>query len=65
MKYFCRNYFYLQSHHRIVVTNIYHLTLVHSIFTEMEVDGTAEKSGFAENIGPQPNSCLLYTSRCV
>ena len=60
MKYFHRNYFFLLNasalNHSTVVTNVYHLTFSHSIFTEMEVDDTAEKSGFAENIGLRLNS---------
>ena len=39
-----------------MVTNVYHLTLSHSISLMMEVDGIAETSGFVENFGLRPNS---------
>ena len=59
MKYFHRNYVFLliasALNHSTVVTNVYHLMFSHSIFTEMEVDGIAETSGFVENIGLRPN----------
>ena len=60
MKYFHRNYFFLLIASALT-TVLWSLTYTTSRFRTrfslmMAVDGTAEKSGFAENIGLQLNS---------
>ena len=59
MKYFHRNYVFLLIA-SVLTTVLWSLTYTTSRFRTrfsqmMEVDGTAEKSGFAENIGLRPD----------